>query len=245
MTTTTPHADPPSGPHDAGEPAAPGAGEPAAGQGGHGPGPDAHDDAQRVLIVDDHRALTDALALALRGEHDLECVAVAHGVPDALAKARAYRPDVVLLDVRLPGHDGVDHVADLAAAAGGARVVVLTAATQAHTAQRALAAGAAAYLTKDAPLDEILDALRHARPERPTTTVRPAAGAPRLTPRQHEVLAQLAAGRSVAQIAGRLGLSAHTVRDHVKALREQLGVHSQVDAVVTAARAGLVEIAEP
>jgi len=200
--------------------------------------------ALRVLLVDDHRALTDAIALALRGEPDLECVAVAHTLPEALAKAGAYRPDVVLLDVRLPGHDGLDHLADLLATVPGVRVVVLTAAAQAHTARRALAAGAAAYLTKDAPLEDILGALRHARPDRPTSTVTPRADGPRLTPRQHDVLALLAAGRTVGQIAGTLGLSPHTVRDHVKALREQLGVHSQVDAVVTAARAGLVALTE-
>ncbi|GAA1379814.1 response regulator transcription factor [Pseudonocardia kongjuensis] len=190
----------------------------------------------RVLLVDDHRSFTDLLALGLSAEPDLSVAGVAHSVADARPLLAGGAVDVVLLDVRLPG-GGLTLLPDVHEA--GARALVLTAHPRAAPAREAEIAGAAGFLGKDTPLAGILAAVRTVAAGG-TAPAAPAADAPHLTPREADVLAGLAHGRDVTRIAGQLGLSLHTVRDHVRALLGKLGARSQLEAVVEAERVGLV-----
>ncbi|ALL76632.1 hypothetical protein AD006_17305 [Pseudonocardia sp. EC080610-09] len=190
----------------------------------------------RVLLVDDHRSFTDLLVLGLGAEPGIGVTGVAHTVDAAHALLDGC--DVVVLDVRLPG-GGLSLLP--AAHAAGARTLVLTAHPRPEPARRARAAGAAGFLGKETPLAGIVAAVR---------TV--AAGGtvhgtavlelPHLTPRERDVLGSLARGRDATRIAHELALSVHTVRDHVRALLGKLDARSQLEAVVTAERLGLVAL---
>lgn len=198
----------------------------------------------RVFLIDDHRVFTDLLALALDGDPGLSCVAVAAGVDEGLRKADAHVVDVFVLDVHLGDDDGLGMIEVLAQRHPAARIVVLTAHPTAHGSARALSAGASAYLAKDGRLRDLLRAIRTATRSRPVLS--PNIGcmdAVALTPREHEVLALLGSGRRLAEIAVELDLSPHTVRDHVKSLREKFDVRSQLAVVAAATAAGLLPAA--
>lgn len=192
----------------------------------------------RLLLVDDHRSFTDVLGLALGVEPDLEVVAVAHTTDDARAvlAAAELRCDVVVLDVRLPG-GGLSLLPAVHDAR--ARALVLTAHPRPGPARLAREAGAAGFLGKADPLRDIVSAVRTVAAG---GTVFPEATGtpPHLTPRELEVLTGLAGGRDVTRIASGLGLSPHTVRDHVRAVLAKLDARSQLEAVVVAERLGLV-----
>ncbi|RTL62628.1 MAG: response regulator transcription factor [Pseudonocardiaceae bacterium] len=197
----------------------------------------------RVLVIDDHRVFTDLLTLALGLEPDLDCVAVAHTAREGLTRAAATAPDVVVVDIGLPDASGLDVVTAVRRDRPATRVVVLTAHPRPDIADRALRAGAAAFLAKDAPLHRILEALRTADPARPVIGPELAgADRVRLTPREHDVLRQLAQGRDATRAAAALGITVATARGHIKTLMAKLGVHSQLEAVVSADRLGLVTV---
>lgn len=201
-----------------------------------------------VLLIDDHRVFTDLLALTLDMQPDLRCVGVAHSVADGLAAAAAVAFDVAIVDLQLPDGPGFGAIAPLLAMRPEARIVVLTAHPRAALAERAIALGAVAFLAKDGALAEILTAVRHASTEQLVicAELRHAAGADlHLTPREFDVLWELGAGSDAPRIAAALGISMYTTRDHIKSILAKLGVHSQLEAVVTAGRLGLIEIGSP
>ncbi|MDF1489787.1 response regulator [Tessaracoccus caeni] len=203
--------------------------------------------ARRVLVVDDHRVLADLIAQAVDASDDAECVGVAGDVDDALAQAKDTRPDTIVMDAQLPSGDGVELLPRLRKALPDVRVIVLTARPRPDRERVAFQAGAVGYLGKDAPLATLLTAIRDASPETPARDPQmqdqAAAAQPlALSPREREVLALLAEGRYVQQIAAELGLSAYTTRDHVKAILAKLGASSQLEAVAIAAREGLVRV---
>lgn len=210
----------------------------------------------RALIVDDHRAFSEALATAVNVQEDIECVGVATTVAEALALAAERSPDVVLMDVRLPDADGIEGTLRLKAMRPEARVLVLTAHTDLTVMARAASAGAAGFLPKESPVAEILQAIRTANGggmlvessslamvlQRLGTEREAALRGSRysVTPRELHVLALMGEGLDPRAIARRLGLSIHTVRGHVKSILQKLGVHSQLEAVVLAFREGLL-----
>jgi len=197
-----------------------------------------------VLLVDDHRVFTDTLAIALAAQPGLRCSGVAHSVPDALALAGEVAFQVAVVDLRLPGGGGLGLVAQLRRRQPPAKVLVLTAHPRPDLAQRALAAGAGGFLGKDAPLADILAAVRAlaAGEEVGAVGVAPPPGDVRVTGRELEVLAGLGRGLDAGRIAAELGISVHTTRDHIRALLGKLDVHTQLDAVVTAERLGLITV---
>ncbi|WP_265520733.1 response regulator [Oerskovia flava] len=203
---------------------------------------------RRVLVVDDHRILTDLIAAALDAEDDLECVGVADDRERALALAATLHPDTVVLDVQLPGDDGLEVLRALREADPDVRVVMLTAHPRPDLERAALEHGACGFLAKDGRLTALLEAVRSASPARPARDpglVRRSATAHEtwhLTPRELEVLTLLGEGADVRTIAVRLGLSVHTVRDHVKAVLAKLGVRSQLEAVTAAHGAGIIRV---
>jgi DNA-binding NarL/FixJ family response regulator len=209
----------------------------------------------RVLVVDDHRAVADAIALAIGGASDLICVGTAHDVKDALALTEKLAPDVVVMDVRLGDGDGVELTARLTRRFPALRVVILTAVVDHGLLQRAAEAGAAGIFPKDGSLAEVLSALRSSRVDdlmvHPSLlrrlATRPAQGplpAVSLTSREQDVLTLMANGHDSAQVARRLGISLLTCRGYVKSLLTKLDAHSQLEAVVVATRLGLVRVGE-
>jgi DNA-binding NarL/FixJ family response regulator len=209
----------------------------------HGAGPDAPP--LPVLLLDDHRVFTDLLELSLGMQPDLHCVAVAHTAAQGLAKAAAVDFAVAMVDLQLPDADGLDVIARLRVLRPAARIVVLTAHPRADLAERALAAGAVAFLAKDAALAQILAAVRTADAQHrmvDATLRRSPADGVGLTHREHDVLRHLGRGLHAGRIAAELDISLHTARDHIKAVMAKLDVHSQLDAVVSAQRLGLITI---
>lgn len=207
-----------------------------------------------VVVVDDHRAFGDLLALALAGEPDLRCVGTASNVGEGLALAERLRPDVVIMDVQVGDEDGIAAAATLTSRHRDLRVVVLTAHADRLTLDRATEADACAVLPKDASLPEVLAALRSARRggvvvhprllRRIVTTSQqsPRVGLPTLTGRERDVLQLLADGLDARQTAKQLGISLHTCRGYIKTLLVKLGAHSQLQAVAIATRYGLVRV---
>jgi DNA-binding NarL/FixJ family response regulator len=136
------------------------------------PNPDRH---VRVLVVDDHALFAEALMLTLAIEERIEVVGCASSGMEAVALARALRPDVVLMDVHMPEMDGIEATRQVRGVSPDTRVVMVTAARSSEVAAHALAAGAERYLTKDTPALKLIDAILGARPARvPTTPLRPA-----------------------------------------------------------------------
>jgi len=208
----------------------------------------------RTLVLDDHALVGSALCRALGTFDDLDLVGSARSVDEALDALDRTRPDVALVDLRLGAELSVDRMVDLLGASPGTRLLVLTAWATEHGLDRALAAGARGLLSKEQPLDELVDGIRRVHagelvvcPDLVDVLVRRATApaAPVLDRRELEVLALLAEARSTDDIAARLCLSEHTVRNRIRTLMAKLDVHTRVEAVSEALRRGLVLPVEP
>ncbi len=200
----------------------------------------------RVLLADDHPVVREGLRGMLASEPDIEVVGEAGSGPEAVALAGRLRPDVVLMDLRMPGGDGVDATRQLA----GTTVVVLTTYDSDADILRAVEAGAAGYLLKDTPRAALADSVRAAA--RGETVLTPAVAgrllgrmradraepADRLTARETEVLALVARGLTNAAIARRLSLSEATVKTHLLRACGKLGVSGRTAAVTRAIETG-------
>ncbi|MEU2881302.1 response regulator transcription factor [Streptomyces sp. NPDC007070] len=197
----------------------------------------------RVLLAEDQGMMRGALALLLGMEDDLEVVAqVSRG--DAIADAvLAHRPDVALLDIELPGMTGLDAAAELRKRAPGCRVLILTTFGRPGYLRRAMEAGAAGFLVKDGPVEELASAIR--RVLAGETVVDPAlaaaalsAGPSPLTARECDVLNASADGATVADIASRLHLSESTVRNYLSAAIGKTGTRNRTEALREARQRG-------
>lgn len=213
----------------------------------------------RVLVVDDHELFSEALAMLLERQPDVCLVGSARTADEAFRVfegASEEHPDVVLMDLDLPGVDGIQATRRIRELAPGTKIVVLTAIQDPEIIADALAAGACGYVPKTRAVDELMDVVRRAAagelvmPERDLAPVleqlrgeRSRSHAElmlrRLTPRETEILRALAAGETTTQVAARLGISALTVQSHVKSILAKLGVHSKIEAVTLAWRHGL------
>lgn len=208
-----------------------------------------------VLVVDDHRTVADAVALAVEREPDLTCVGTAHSAAEAVALARRLKPDAVVMDVRLGDGDGIVTTAELVAGQPGLRVVVLSAFVDQALLVRAAGAGACALLPKDGSLSDLIEALRSSRGDgfvvhptllRALMRTGPDSGAPlrRLTQREQDVLTMLAEGDDATTISRKLGISVNTCRGYVKSILAKLDAHTQLEAVVLATRLGLIRVSD-
>jgi DNA-binding NarL/FixJ family response regulator len=207
----------------------------------------------RVLIVDDHPIVHDGIAAVLRQEQDIRVAGSAETVARAVQQAAATRPDVVLMDLRMPGEEGLSGVKRLIASSPGIRVIVFTAYDADEYVFGAMQAGARGYLLKGSPAPELVRAIRHVHagdtylsPTLAATFVHQAARPSRtgalLTPRQLAVLSLVAAGQSNQQIADSLGITERTVKFHVTAIFNKLGADNRAQAVALAGRRGLLAI---
>jgi DNA-binding NarL/FixJ family response regulator len=216
-----------------------------------------------VLIADDQALVRSGLRTILAAESDIEVVGEAADGAEAVAKAQRMAPDVVVMDIRMPGTDGIEATRQLTAAAGPS-VIVLTTFDDDEYLFKALQAGASGFLLKDAAPDAFVDAVRVVHEGHgllaPAVTRRviaeygraaPAADLPQprgyaeLTEREREVFMLIARGRTNTEIAQDLVVSEATVKTHVGRILLKLGLRDRVHAVITAYEMGLVRPGEP
>lgn len=202
----------------------------------------------RVLVADDHPIVRQGLAAIIDGRPEMTVVASAADGAAALELYRAHRPDVVLLDLIMPGMDGCETTAAIRAEFPDARIIILTTYAGDEDIYRSLQAGARAYVLKDAPPDELLDIIRdvstgrrYIAPEVAAKLAERLAGAA-LTDRERDVLRLMAEGQSNEEIGRSLFISVGTVKYHVNHILAKLGVDDRTQAVITALRRGLVRI---
>lgn len=214
----------------------------------------------RVLLADDQALVRHGFGMILRSEHDIEVLAEASTGAEAVALAAQLRPDVVLMDVRMPGLDGIEATRRVVVDETSPRVLVLTTFDSDEIVLGALRAGASGFLLKDAGGDQLVAAIRIVAGGgslfSPSVTRRlieryvsnsPADSAPGLsdlTGREAEILRHLGRGRSNAEIAEALVLSEHTVKSHVTHLLRKLGLRDRTQAVVLAYETGVVRIGQ-
>ena len=200
-----------------------------------------------VLIVDDHPVVRRGLRVLLEVQDGIAVAGEAGDGAAALALAAEHAPDVILLDLKLPGMDGIAVLGELRARDSAARVLVLTSATEPASASLALRSGAAGVVYKDVDPDALVRAIRAVHdghlllaPEAAGTLVRSAglavAGIDALTGREREVLAEIAKGRSNREIARALSVSEKTVKAHVSSVLAKLGVQDRTQAALVAVR---------
>ncbi|MDN3351502.1 response regulator transcription factor [Actinomadura sp. DC4] len=207
----------------------------------------------RVLLVEDQRTLAEALTIALNAQPDLTCVGAARTTDEAVSLTAARCPDVVLMDIHLPGGDGIDGTRQIKALNPAVRVFILTADATPEQFACATEAGATGFLAKDGPFPEVLAAIRtrgRAMVAGGTFAVltadlrqdacERAQSWACLTAREREVLALMGEGLGSQAIAEHLGMSRHTALGHVKRILAKLKVHSRREAVGVAVRTGLL-----
>ncbi|MCO5986369.1 response regulator transcription factor [Actinoallomurus spadix] len=205
----------------------------------------------RVLIVDDHPVVRQGLRTFLGVQEDIEVVGEAADGAEAVSRAEALRPDVVLLDLKMPGVDGTTALGELRARGVGSRVIVLTSVGEREHVLPAVRAGASGYLYKDVDPHALVQAIRAVHdghmlfaPEAAEAMLAPAQadpGAGALTEREREVLVQIARGRSNREIARALVVSEKTVKTHVSNILLKLGLQDRTQAALYAVRHGLAD----
>ena len=213
----------------------------------------------RVLVADDQALVRAGFRAILEVEEDLEVVGEAAEGGEAVNSARELRPDVVLMDVRMPGVDGIEATRRLLRDGDAPRVLMLTTFDLDEYVYEAMKAGASGFLLKDAPRDQLVGAVRTVAAgdallapalvrrliedfvRRPAPGARPPAELDDLTEREREVLTLIARGLANAEIAARLFVSEATVRTHVTHILAKLGLRDRVQAVVLAYETGLVQ----
>ncbi|WP_033290490.1 response regulator transcription factor [Amycolatopsis jejuensis] len=190
----------------------------------------------RVLLADDQAMVRGALATVLDLEPDIEVVAQVGSGDEVVAAARQSRPDLALLDVQMPGIDGLTAAAELKAALPACRVIICTTFGRPGYLARAMAAGAAGFVVKDAPPEQLVEAVR--RVHSGLRVVDPAlaaeslaTGTSPLTGRERDVLSAAKDGRTVADIAKALFLSDGTVRNHLSSAIGKTGARTRAEAV--------------
>ncbi|PZG19740.1 DNA-binding response regulator [Micromonospora craterilacus] len=203
-----------------------------------------------VLLVDDHPVVRAGVAGMLAGADDIDIVGEAGDAAEAVTAVRARRPDVVLMDLRLPGGDGVNATARILAESPATRVVVLTTYETDADILRAVEAGAAGYLLKDVSRTDLINAVRTAArggtvlapsvATRLLQQVRRPGGRETLSPREVEVLRLVGQGLSNAEIGRQLHISEATVKTHLLRTFNKLDVSDRTAAVTTAMAAGLL-----
>jgi DNA-binding NarL/FixJ family response regulator len=202
----------------------------------------------KVLLVDDHALLRTGVANIINQESDLRVVAEATNGVEGLQAFKTHRPDVTLLDLRMPVMEGVEAVQEIRAVDPQAKVIVLTTYDADEDIARALQAGAKAYILKDIAADELVACVHAVLAGK--TYLAPAAAAKlaervtrvQLTPRELSALQLMADGKANKEIAADLGISERTVKTHLGHLFEKLGVTSRTEAVKVANRRGLVRM---
>jgi two-component system, NarL family, response regulator len=201
-----------------------------------------------VLVVDDHPIVLEGLVALIQRRSDMRVIAEARNGHEAVDKFYAYRPDVSLVDLRMPTMDGIEVVRAVCDRDPAARLVILSSYQSEEDIYRAMRAGARGYLLKDAPVDELVECIHQVNAGR--TWVPSSVGAKlakrisdqELTKREMEVLHALSSGKSNKEIGTALGISEATVKVHVTHILEKLKVTGRTEAINIAAKRGLVQM---
>jgi DNA-binding NarL/FixJ family response regulator len=202
----------------------------------------------RVFSVDDHPLLREGIAAIINNQADMLMVAQASSGRDAVQQFRAVRPDVTLMDVRLPDISGIDAMIAIRVEFPDARIVMLTTFEGDVEIQRALAAGARGYVLKNMPPKELVEVVRQVHAGRKRIPHEIAAHLAEhvsdesLTPREIDVLQHVAGGNRNRDIAERLFISEETVKVHIKHIMEKLGASDRTQAVAIAVRRGIIQL---
>ena len=202
----------------------------------------------RILTVDDHPILRKGLTALVNAEPDLKLVAEAANGKEAIEAFRSHQPDVTLMDLQMPGLDGIQAIEAIRAEFPEARIIVLTTYTGDTQVVRALKAGARAYVLKGHVLDELLDTIRavHAGKKRISPDVAAEladhATDDALTGREIDVLRSIAAGNGNKQIADKLSISEATVKSRITNILSKLGANDRAHAVTIGLKRGIIEL---
>jgi two-component system response regulator NreC len=204
-----------------------------------------------IVVADDHTVMRSGLKLLLEAEQDLEVVAEAGDVEETIRKLKAYKPDVLLLDLHMPGGPSLQAIPEMRDASPQTRIVVLTMQNSPGFVREALRAGALGYVTKEAADAEVVDAVRLAATDQPylhpklgaRLATEPVEEGPPddLTEREVEVLRLIALGYTNSEIAAQLYLSVRTVESHRAHIQQKLRLSSRAELVRYALDHGLVE----
>src|SRR3954468_3337311 len=205
-------------------------------------------EAIRLLIADDHPVVRDGVAAIINQHPDLKIVAEASNGREAIAAFGTHKPDVALLDLRMPDMDGIAVIEAIRKAAPDARIIVLTTFDSEEDVASAMRAGAKGYLLKDCPRKDLVEAIRAVHAGK--TWIAPPVGSKlmermsrdHLTPRELEALRLLAAGKSNKEIAAALDIAEGTTKAHLNKLFQKLGVTSRTEALAEAVKRGLVRL---
>lgn len=202
----------------------------------------------RIMCVDDHPFMREGIAAYIHKEVDMELVAEAVNGREAIEQFRQFQPDVTLMDLRLPDIDGVEALRAIRKEFGHARIIMLSTFDGDTDIQRALEAGAQAYLLKTMPRAELLETIRkvhngqrHVPPEVAARLMQHL-GQAHLSRREIEVLEKLTEGNRNIDIASVLFISEETVKGHIKRIMEKLGANDRTEAVAIALRRGIIKL---
>jgi len=202
----------------------------------------------RVLSVDDHPLLREGLAAIINNQPDMLLVAQASNAQEAIQEYRKHRPDVTLMDLRLPDKSGIDAMIAVRAEFPEARVIVLTTFEGDVEIQRALEAGARGYMLKSMPPKELVEVIRQVHAGKKRIPAQLAAQLAEhmsdqdLTAREIEVLNQIAGGNRNRDIAEKLLITEETVKVHIKHIMDKLGANDRTQAVAIGVRRGIIEL---
>ena len=202
----------------------------------------------RVLSVDDHPLVHEGIATVIRNQTDLLLVGEASNGRDAIQRFREQSPDVTLLDLRLPDMSGIDTLIAIRSEFPEARIIILTTFAGDVEIQRALEAGARAYVLKSMPPKELVDVIRQVHAGKKRIPPEIAANLAEhyadeaLTVREVEVLKQIAGGNRNRDIAERLFITEETVKVHIKHIMEKLGAADRTQAVAIGVRRGIIQL---
>ena len=202
----------------------------------------------RVLIADDHVTVLEGLAAIIGRQIDMKVVAEAANGREAIELWQQHRPDITLLDLRMPILDGVGAIGEIRRQQASARIIILTTFDSDNEIARAIKAGAKGYLLKDARREELLDCIRKVNSGETSVPTALAAklaesmSSEPLTGREQDVLGLLAKGKSNKEIGTHLYITETTVKSHLRSIFSKLNVLSRTEAITTASRRGLVQL---
>ena len=202
----------------------------------------------RILIADDHSVVREGLVSLVKRKPDMTVVGEASNGREAVELWKQHRPDVTLLDLRMPELDGVSTIKEIRAMDEHARIIVLTTFDGDEDIYRAIQAGAKGYLLKDVPREALLDSIRRVNAGETCVPVHLAAklaervSGEALSTREIDVLKLMAQGKSNKEIGSALFISEGTVKSHVKAIFAKMNVVSRTEAVANATRRGLIQL---